>query len=606
MTNPFLRSNRLASLPVLFALGLVPPGCGDKKEDSAKGADPSKSDGATADPKKEASAKAGEAGAEAQAEGDGVAATVLDAVANPPKTADGLPDRGVALGWVIAPTIEGFLSEVKTQALPAQYAMYGDIATIKGMAGLLGEKAIIVQHFNFAAPVGCVLIDDPATETPVACFFGYEGGSAAVSTDVGEGKQADPAGHVAFHKLEGKDLYLDDLDGTVVATTHADLFGKAKALLTETVLPRAKTQKPDIEVMAYPSAGLGRYGSELSEFAAIAGPSATASMDSYKEIEAARFGFSLEPSGAHMGMTVKAVAGSNYAEAIKAMGAGVVDTKWLTLPASTWAVMASNMSAAKLFNNESVRPGFDAMIDGYVKETGADKTAVSAAIDTFVTETSALYGTNVSLGMMHEPGTTGAVVLVAEKIADGREKWKAWSESFKADAVLDKKALKKVEWAFKADAAVVDGVAADRWTIKAKKITDKDVEKVAKRFGGKLELTIDRFELADRVIFVAALSDIEANDKAAVAAAKGTQTIADAAGGADLLAATTGAVSVGGMDLKRMFAWLTEVVPESAPYPAVGVDFSDVRFVTTVGVDRYDVDIVLNQPVIDQIKGQIP
>ncbi len=602
------------SLTLAAALGLPLLGCTSKEYDMTTTAAEAKTADAKTAPGDDKDGDDGDTPPNAdggKGEG-GIADTVRDAIPDPgrPGVATALPERGVTLGWMIARNVEASLGKIKTQVLPPKLQMYGDLATLKGMAGILGEQAKLVNKLNFAEPAGCALLDDKVDDLPLACFFTYEGGAAAVSTDVGQGKKTDAGKHVAHHVIDGQDVFLDDVGGTVIVTTHADLFDKSKAYLTDTLLPYAKTQKDDVSFVAFSDALITRYDAQLGSFMSMAGPSGAGALDMYRDIETFSYGVAIEPDGAHLRMNIGAKAGSDYASLLASVWAGPVDEKWFKkLPSSTWALTAYNAHLSKLRGNKTMAamaPAYDMAVEGYARETGKDAATVRASIDKLLDETQDLYGAAGAWGVMHEPGTTGAAVLVLEKGDPGREKWKTWTESFAAKDVLDADTLKDLDWSFKADAVTVDGVAADRWTINIKKIADPEVAAIAKRFGGKLELTVDRFEFGDSVAFVAALSDIDKADAAVVAASKGTKTIADAPGGPAILAMSSESMGTLAGDGKRMFAWLSEVAPEGGPYPSVGVDLTDVTMTTTGAGLLYEIDMVMSQGLIDQLKGLVP
>ncbi|MEM6994283.1 MAG: hypothetical protein AAF721_27460 [Myxococcota bacterium] len=609
MTNSHPLRASLCSLAIL-ALAAT-PGCTDKKDPSAPTAD-AKKDTPETPPKPKAddggdAAPSGEGGKDEH----GIADTVAEAIPVAKAAADkALPDRGPTLGWMIARNVEGTLASAKTQLIPSKYASFGDIATLKAAAGALGPEATVVQKLNFAEPMGCALVDDTVAEVPVACFFSYEGGAAAVSADVAQGKQGDAKGHVAYHVLEGQDLFVDDAGAMVVVTTHADLFAKSKAYLTDTLVPHAKKQRDDMSFVVFADAAIARYEPLLSGFLGSAGPSGAAALGLYKDIETFQYGLSLSPEGFHFRMGVGAKPGSDYDALVKKVWAGPVAEKWFTkVPSTAWVLATYNAHLSELRGNKTMdmmTPVYDMAVDGYARETGKDAKTVRAALSGYLDEMVELYGSAGAFAMLHESGTMGAAVLIVEKANDGRAKWKAWTETFAAKDIIPADGLKDVDWTFKTDAATVDGIAVDRWTVHIKKIADPEVKAIAARFGGKLDVTIDRLEFDDSVAFVVALSDIDKADAAVVAASKGTKTIKDAAGGPAVIAKGTASISVLAADAKRMFAWLGEAAPEGAPYPGVGVDLMDVTFTTTGGASNYEMDALIGQAFIDQLKALIP
>lgn len=623
MTDPkSLRTPSLARLTVAALLVAAPFACkgGDtEKKPAADDAADAAGDGAKApdEPKGGAEDVAEKTdGGDAPKTGgkpSGLAGAVQDAIPADgarPGISTGLPARGKALGWVIASSMESSLAKAKTQLLPAKYAMYGDLTTLRAMATVLGEKSSLVQHFSFAEPAGCVLLDETVTQAPFACFFSYEGGAAAVSTDVADGKQDDAGGHIAHHVISGQELYVDDLGGAVVVTGHTEMFAKSKGYLSETLLPYAKTQADDLAMVAFPSALIARYKTEAASILAAAGPQGETTLKVYRDVETFVYAFALKPDGAHLSMSIGAKEGTDYASMIAAFSAGPVDEKWFTkLPSTTWAMAAYSGHFSKLRDAgslDTVAPMYKAAIETYANDTGKDAATVRAAMSSYFDEALELYGTAGSWAMLHEPGTTGAMVLALAKDKPGREKWKTWSEAFTSKAILPESAPKNVDWTFKADAVTVDGVVADRWTIQLKKVTEPKVAKLLKRFGGKLELTIDRLEFDDSVVFVAAMSDIDKADAAVVAASKGSNTLADAPGGKALMTKSSRSVGTIAVDGKRMLAWLSVIAPEGGPYPSVGIDLTDFVAINHATERRYDIDMAISQPLIDQLKTLIP
>ena len=592
---------------------LLAAGCTDAKDDKASVESKDGAKAGSADPKAppKTDGKAGE-GAPPPTEVDekdkpGLAGTIAKAI--PGKSASGLPDRGSALAWVIMRNTEETLGKVKTNILPSKYSMYGDIATLRSMAGMLGEKSKIVQHFNFAEPAGCVLLEDKSSKLPFACFFGYEGGATVASAEVAEGLQADGKGHIAHHVVQGQDFYVDEIGSSVIVTSADGLFASSKDYLTDSLLPYAKKQPDDLAMVAFPSALLVQYGEDVRSLMAMAGGAAASTIDTYKEVQSLSYSFALESDGVHIRTSLDAAPGSDYANVMAAMSAGALEPKWVSsLPASTWATTAYRFHSSKIREISATKPAIATMVEAYASQTGKSAATVTAAIEAFLDESETLYGASFSFSAMHEPGTTGAIVVELEKAASGREQWKTWSSAFTPEAVMGKDAAKKVSWSFKADGASAEGVTGDRWTIapgpEAK--GDLEIAKLSKRFGGKAELTIDRFELDDRVIFVAAMSDIDANNKAAIIAAKGSKTIADAPGGKEIIAAAAKTAGVMAGDGKRMFAWLSEVAPEGAPYPKVGVDLTDVLVTTDLSATHMVVDMRMSQALIDQVKTLVP
>ena len=105
---------------------------------------------------------------------EGITKVVADATAS----GGGRLERGDALGHFVVPNASRLLSEVRTQATPAKSAAFLNEASLRAMASLgLGARAGLAEHIALDQPMGCVLVDDLATDVPVACAVGYAGGA---------------------------------------------------------------------------------------------------------------------------------------------------------------------------------------------------------------------------------------------------------------------------------------------------------------------------------------------------------------------------------------------------------------------------------------------
>lgn len=563
---------------------------------------------------------------------DGLTKVVADAAA----AGGGRLERGDALGHFVVPNASRLLSEVRTQASPPKGAAFLNEASLRTMASMgLGPRAGLAEHIALDQPMGCVVVDDPAVEVPVACAVGYAGGSAAAATDLGsEGKQADGAGHAAHYVVEGQDLYLDDLGGHVVVSNHPSVFAKAKGYLESNVIGRAGSIADDVEMVLYPKAAMSRYSKQIESFMALTRGMPTPPADNplagafteysrvssergleyYRELDQFDLGMGLEPVGFVIRYGIYPAPGSSLQTDSKAISSGSIDeTMVQQLPAESWMVMASTVDWKAAWQVESAAPVREALIDVYAKAVGRDAATVRTAIETFVEENAALYGNDVALSIMHLPGTQGGLVVSRKLTAPARAGWKPWTEGFDPTTVLGPEGVKMVTWSFQPDALTVDGVPVDRWTIepgpdaKAKIAAEADpvVKELEKRFGG-LKLEIDRVELGDRVLFVVAPGSQEQYIKAAIAATKGGASTAGDAGLTALLARNPDTSIVMAVDVAGAMGWMREVLPPEATskLPAgLGVDLGDFYVATTYGASgRQHGEMVLSQGMIDGLR----
>lgn len=573
--------------------------------------------------------------AELAAATDSLGKTVAEGIAT--ATGNRL-DRGIALGHVVMPNPSKFLAEIRTKVVPSAQAGFLDEAALRGLVGMqLGARSGLAQHIVLDQPMGCVVIEDTTTKVPVACAVGYTGGAAAAATDLGtEGKQADAAGHVAAYRVDGNDLYLDDLGGHVVISTGPEIFGKAKDYLASTIIGRAASVTDDIELVAFPQAAMARYSTEIEAVMAEASKVPTMeatgnpmidavarysktsmdrSLDYYRDTEQFELGMGLEDVGFVFRYAAFPATGSGMQEEIQSISSGPIDASLVSsLPAEAWAVTAYTLDWNAVWDMESAVAMRDVMLDLYATATGTAAAEARAAIEAFLAENASLYGKDVAMAVMHLPGTQGGMVLSRTLSAPGRDSWKTWSEGFGPEAVMGAEAIKTVTWSFTPGALEIDGVPVDRWTIepgpeaKAEiaKMADPAIAELERRFGG-LKLNIDRVELDDRALFVIAPGSEEAYLRAAIAAAKGGPGVGTDAGFTALLARNPGTSAVMALDVGGAFAWAREVMPPEATRkipPGIGQDLGDFYFAASYGASGSQRgEMVLSQSMIDQLRG---
>ncbi len=630
------RPSLFAALPPLgIAAALATPFACTDKPDAAE----------TAKSETKAETPASKTGAKVEADPAKPAAKALGATGMTKVVADGVAaaatggrlDRSQALGHIVMPNPAGFLDEVRTKAAPASGAAFLNEGTLRTIAGSqLGARSGLAQHIALDQPIGCVLVEDTASDIPVACMMGYIGGAAALATDLGDqGKQADAQGHAAYYRVDGEDVFVDELDGKVVMSNHAAVFAKAKDYLQTNMIARASSITDDIEVVVYPKAGMARYSELVDELLAAtrsAAPSATGdpvadafteysrtSMDNsfnfYRETDQMELGLGLEEIGLVMRYAMHPTPGSSIQSDSKSISAGPMDPALAgQLPAESWMVFAATADWKAAFSTESGEPMRAALIDAYATVTGNDAAAVRASVAAFVEEGARLYANDFTMGLAHLPGTQGGLILSRKLNEASRASWKTWSESFVADTVLGAEGIKYVGWTFEPDALEVDGVAVDRWTIepgpetKAEIAKKKDpaIAEIERRFGG-LKLVIDRVELEDRVMYVMAPGASEEYIRAAILAAKGGPGTGTDPGLKALLARNASTSAVMAVDVGGAMGWLREVMPAEATRkipPGLGNDLGDLYFAAQYGASgTMRGEMVLSQAMIEQLRA---
>jgi hypothetical protein len=513
-------------------------------------------------------------------------------------------------------------------------------ATTQQLIEQLGARSGLIEHLAFDQPVGCMIVDDAATEipeVPVACTMGYSGGAAAMATDLGsEGKEADAEGHVAHYLLQGNDIYLDDLDeinDRVVITNHPALLAKAKGYLVTNMLGRADSITDDVEFVAYPKAAMVRYSKELDSLLSMARSVPQPSMDNpfldafteysrtsmdhsfdyYREIDQFDMGMGLEALGFAVRFAMYPTPGSGTQADMKTVSKGPIDSAMATqLPAESWLVSAYSMDWEKTAKLESSAAMRNAMIGAYATAVGRDAAEVKTSIESFFEENAGLYGDDVAMAVVHLPGTQGGMILSQKLDSPARDKWTPWTEGFTPERVLGPEGIKFVTWSFQADALEVDGVAVDRWTVEpgpetlAKIAEKKDpvVAEFERRFGG-LKLVIDRVELADRVLFVVAPGSAEQYIHAAIEATKSGGLGSDE-GFKDLLARNPGSSGLMALDVAGALGWAREVLPPEATRKipsGLGNDLGDFAFSVSYGASgTVRGEMVLSQGMIDGLR----
>lgn len=552
------------------------------------------------------------------------------------------------LGHFAIANASRLLADVKTQLVPPKYAGFLEEAALRSLVSIaLDKRSNLALNYDMAAPLGCALVEPKLDDPKVSCTFGYKGGAKAFVTDLGDlNQQADAAGHVAAYGVEGKSVYVDALGDAVVVSSGADTFAKTQAYLKRNIIDRAGSIHGDLEVVAYVSTVVDRYRAELTPFfeQMAGGPppapsgnpavdgavkaftdyrqrSSKTSIDRISDFAQFTFYFSVEPAGVMMGGALFPKAGSRAAQEMAIYGETRLDPAFAGLAArDTVALYAMHMSQ-KAFELQSAIEGRRLISEVWGSLSGREPAVIEAAITAFSKENAALYDGQHLIALGREPnalfGLTIASRLQAGKSA--RDAYKAWTAAFTPELVLGAEFSKFATWSFKADAATIDGVAVDRWSIEpsaeVKKKMEADMDAEAKAFVDKalggLVLNIDRAEVGNTVVFTIAPKAEAAYMKRAIAAAQGKDSIAADPGLGKVLARDPQTAAILAIDVKQGMAWLrdlaqfgakTENVPKN-----IGTDLGDFYLTMRYTSDGATaMEYVFSQQLIEQLKPMIP
>jgi len=626
-------SRVLPSIGLALALG-APLSC-TKSGDEGSASDEAKSDAAKSESENKGDVENKGDAAKSKSPGAGGLTKVVAEGVSAAATGARL-DRGNGLGHFVLPNPSALLDDVRTKASPAKGAGFLNEAMLRSLAGMqLGSRSGVAEHLSLSAPMGCVLVEDATVEIPVACVIGYEGGAAALTTDLGaEGKQGDAEEHVAHYRIDGNDVFLDDLGAQVVISTHTTVFAKAKSYLETNVVGRAASIDEDIEIVLYPKAAMSRYSEQVDSLLSMMKSMPTAptgnpvsdaladysrtsmdkSLDFYRDTDQFDFGLSLEEVGLVFSYAAYPTPGSGMQADAQAISSGPIDRSLLEqLPAATWFVQAYTIDWDAAWGMESVSAMRDVFVDAYAEGVGRDGSEVRAGLKAFFEENAELYANDTAMGVMHLPGTQGGVVITRALENPARASWKTWSEGFTPEKILGAEGTKYVTWSFQADALTVDGIAVDRWTVEPGPETKAEIARKAdpglaeleRRFGG-LKLVFDRVELDDRVLFIFAPGAEEKYIHAAIEAAKGGKGVGTDTGLVALMARNPAPSAVMALNVAGALSWAREVLPSEATReipPGLGTNLGDFYFsVSYEASGAQHGEMVLSQAMIDQLR----
>lgn len=499
------------------------------------------------------------------------------------------------------------VKEIKAQVAPPAQAGFVDVEALKSLASMqLGERSMVAINIDLNKPFGCALVDTKVVEVPVACVVAYKGGAEGLVKDMGaKDKLPDAKGHVAAYEIEGETIYVDALGDDIGLSNHPDLFDQAKGYLEANIVGRADKAIADFELMVYPNAAMERYADEVADlgklFDELAKESPTGPTDVKKtvaEMDQLALGLGLTPAGAHFSVATHAKPGSDLATRFDVAYGGRVDVDFVSeLPMSTF-VFAGMQLGEGLLENDAWTQAMTAITDDVAKEFNMTPEDMRSKLEAFIEEESELYTNDLAMGMLHEPGTLGGLVLEVGKKASGRDKWKEWGETFTVDSILPKDGQDAIQWSFGSGETTIEGVEIDRWTIsmtpKAVKEagSDPDFEKLRKMWPD-LTLRIDRAELDDRVIFMVAPTESDTYMKSAILATRDGKTVKNRTGWDRLDTGRSGLTALYAVDLAGGVEWIRPILPPSEA----------AKIPSPLGTGLDDVTLVLRHPAPGVITG---
>jgi hypothetical protein len=563
-------------------------------------------------------------------------------------TISALASEPEVLGHFLIANSSRLLADIKTQLVIPRYAGFLEENALRSlMAVALEKRGAIAQAVDLAAPLGCVLVDPKPPEPKFSCTFGYRGGAKAFVTDIGEQNKApDGAGHVAAYTIEGKSVYVDEAGGQVVVSSGADAFKTTQAYIERNLIGRANAVHGDVEVVAYVATAFDRYRDvitpfieQFSQMGATPPPSGNPAIDGAAQAftayqkrsskqgferiaELAQFTmyFSVEPAGVMMGGAMFPKPGTRMAQDAAQFGGLKLDPAIGGAAPTGTLLLAAFHQNMKMFEMQSAADMRKMVGEVWAPVSGKDAASIEAAIAAYQAENAALYDGQMVFALGNEPGSPGAL-MVANRLAAGksaRDAWKAWSATFTPETVLGSNFSQYLTWKFTPDAANIDGVAVDRWTLepgpavrgKIEGQMSADDKVMLDKVLGGLFLNIDRAEAGGSVIHTIA-PKAEANYmKRAIGAVQGKGNVGASPGMAKVLGRDPAAIGVMAVDVKEIMAMVRNMANYGAKVdqlPNVGGDLSDVYATFRYSTDgTAAMEFVFSQQIIEQIKALIP
>ncbi len=568
-----------------------------------------------------------------------VAVAAMPAV---PAVADGL-----VLGHFALVNPSQLLKDVKSQLVPPQYANVLEEASLRAMLALaLEQRGDLARKFDLAAPVGCAVVEAGIDDVQVSCVFGYTGGAKAFMTDLGEqNRLPDASGHTAAYQFESKVAFIDELGDKVVTSVGENTFKKSQSYLQRSILDRAGSMRGDLEFVLHAATIFERYRSviepllknlpattppatgnpaidgAMQAFSSYSGRTNQNSLQRIAEIEAFSLYLSVEPEGVAIGGSVAPKAGTRLATEMATYGALKLDPAFAgSAPSGTVSLLAMAMPT-QTHEMASVAETRQVLAQAWAVFSGGDAAAIEAAIAAYQRENAGLYDGHMLVALGREPGALFGLEVMSRLQAGkaARDSWKAWSAAFTPEVVLGKEFSKYLTWNFTPDAANIDGVPVDRWTIapgaEAKAAMEQNMppeaRSVVDRALGGLFLNIDRAETDGRVIFTMAPTAEGNYMKRAIAAAQGKGNIGGEPGLTRVLARDGQTGGVLAVDVREGAAWVRDLgqfmgKPLETP-PGLGTDLGDFYFTFRYNPDgSLGMEYMMSQQLIGQIKAMIP
>lgn len=644
---PALRTNHLsiarrslaskalvATALALFGVGTL--GC-NKDDAPAAGKDPGKAEPAKVDAKdgKTVDAKPTPTGPVATPTNPTTPTAPADALQPPASPLQ----RGDVLGHVLFTNPSGFIKEVKSQIVPEAQASFVDESFIRTMAGgMLGARSKLATNLDLTKPMGCALVDVTTAPVPLVCVVGYTGGAAALISDLGsEGKQGDGAGHLAKFVVEGQELYIDEAPGGAMVSNSADAYSKGKSYVEANLAGRGPGVATDIEFVAFPGALSKRYEKELAPlleqmgkvpppsgagaladaFASYTVKANAKTLETFRGMDQITFALGLEPAGVVGRFAMFPTPGSEMETQAKLTAAGPLDPTFVrNMPSGAWFVGGTNANIADAASTSMAKEMRTLLTDSYAEALGKDKAAVATAVDTFIAEARTTYSGHSAVAFMHEPGTVGALAIVAglQPGVAAREGWKTWSAGFTPEAILGAEGAKKVTWQFQFDAAKAGSATVDRFVVE---LGEAEKTKLRAEGGatlaewetklGGLKLVFNRVEADGKVAWVLAPNADDKYTQAVVDALGGTSSLSGNAAIGKVLDGNPAASSVFAFNVKGMMGWLGELLPPEARAkmpPNIGNDLGDLYFAQSYGsTGAQSGEFVISQALVNQLRA---
>jgi hypothetical protein len=585
-------------------------------------------------------------------DGGGAPATGETAAAAPAVIAH---EKSKVLGHVAMPNPSGFLAEVKTQLVPADFKSFADENTLKSLASMqAGEAAAVINNLDLSKPMGCALIDYKSHPgVPLVCTMGYKGGAEGLAKDLpASAKQADAGGHVAAFKVDGQDIFVDGLvDATsdqVVISLHTDGFGLAKDYLDKGLVQRAAAgqMQGDLETVAFLADAFEMYAAELEPIIAATQASQNTplpptgnptldslaktfqdagannnkeSIETFKQMEQLTVYVALEPWGMGLGGTMRPRAGSALETSMKQYGGGKIPQRLLGMAPTGTFLLAGGHAGQPGLDSPVMQQSLTLLSSSWATLTGGDAAKAKEALVAYNTEFRGLFSNDSTYALVDVEGAPFAMALGMglQEGKTAREAFKTFATTATAEALLGAEATKYFTWTWTVDAGNVDGVAIDRLTLalgpEAKKLYDaastdgdKQAKAIVDQIFGAPELKIDRVEAAGMVSFLIAPKHEEKFAKLVLDAQKGTGSIAADPGFKALMERSGDDSAVMALNGKGLMDWMRGIDPkiaeQLAAVPAWGNDLSDTAITIRWSADGSGaMELSMSQTLLDQV-----